>query len=861
MEDVRSKIVTFARRALQERGLCAEKRGTLVDVTGDRGTRSPVQVWGTRSRRLIVPTIYILLANLDHESALPPDVVIESDFEDLFYLASLTEEDMRHLPKHAFNADGSRFELLPEQLASILTLSRGAVASRIRVSCKAVDYVADYARPACPAGLPAFNWMIAPPGSGKTVMSLFGAFNEAARNWEECRNSFPTWSRTCRAVDPFIQLGRTLDTRDARLAPRTVFVVADKTTYPQWLQVVRANLSALRESAPEGVSVQMWPSRNLFSPKETFENLLEQPEDMMTIVVMSYGPSVTSRSKRKRGEDDDEPAQSKHNLCLASFFKHYPFMGISAAVMDEFALHTMGLSCPAGRPLIYRAWGVSATPSNAYSDMSRPVRMCNYVRSMLCPDGMTRETMTTPVIMGNTQERLKKLDVIGRFACSDPLMALRGPVAHAVAPHMPAGLDIYNVRVTSVSLAVLLGFAAHDVFKTTMAELMARLHIPLSATDAAAEYLPSSTLSAPLEARATHDVSQLLTAATADANAARAAPPAAVHDGDGNLLLAPAENFRLQRAEMRIAEANRVLSELAALKKVRVPDRPELFSLRNIHACVYDSPLRTVCKFASLQTRCVACSNPVAPRDAMISTCCTSTLCPGCTEGPCPACSCQRELFSSFEAADVPEGRGHEWLRHAMRGIQNSGIITFRGAMRRTSAAAAKAGGKCFLMFTKLWNQMDSVDRKAASIKAMTDVLSNVLSPEAWIRTLCLPSGTIRDRGARMQLMEEFKNGPGVKFLVLHDSAGKDEQITGLDLGFVDCIISIGDPENPFQAFSRSLRTGYPKGHIPTIRVSLKAPPSKEPKWCESSSAARARSVFDRWDEIDEEDDIIDNGM
>ena len=49
-------------------------------------------------------------------------------------------------------------------------------------------------------------------------------------------------------------------------------------------------------------------------------------------------------------------------------------------------------------------------------------------------------------------------------------------------------------------------------------------------------------------------------------------------------------------------------------------------------------------------------------------------------------------------------------------------------------------------------------------------------------------------------------SGAPMRLLLLHDGEADREQITGLDMSFVDAIVSLGALHNPQQAYSRALR-------------------------------------------------------
>ena len=60
-----------------------------------------------------------------------------------------------------------------------------------------------------------------------------------------------------------------------------------------------------------------------------------QPHNVVTIVVMPYGP-VTS-SKRKQGDPEEAPLPVTHNMCFDTMLRHHSHLASPCAIMDEFS--------------------------------------------------------------------------------------------------------------------------------------------------------------------------------------------------------------------------------------------------------------------------------------------------------------------------------------------------------------------------------------------------------------------------------------------------------------------------------------------------------------------------------------------
>lgn len=498
-------------------------------------------------------------------------------------------------------------------------------------------------------------------------------------------------------------------------------------------------------------------------------------------------------------------------------------------MLDEFARHTGALSCPAGRPLIYRTYGVTATPSSMVEalDRGRTVGRKNFARQLVCPLGVFPSAGSPLRTYCSTS--MDALDFIGRFVVADPLLAQRASLATSVAARMPPGVEIFNVAVTSVSLAVLLGEQAHDTYRMSAAALAARFMSSVApmgppADPAAPDYPTANALLVePAKAECVAAATRRLAAVVTECTTVAARVAAAVANGDHPV------QVDLARRNLAASEARR-----AALQATISAMAPGVVVSCGPHGDGGDYATGNALRRLSLLTApgvdrvsCAGCSRPLRLQTtARVASCCSGTLCEACAVGPCAFCgpAVGGVGLSEAELSAVPAGGGASWLRDAIRGVQDSDTLSFRGAMARCSQAAGKSGGSCFLVFCRLFEEEGSIS-KEASIARVLDIVREAAGAGAWVSTLCIPegvrAGTKRDRGARAGVVESFRNGAGKKFLVLHDAKGDAEEITGLDMPFVDFIISMGPMTNPQQAYSRCLRTSAtPRTTaVPIIRI------------------------------------------
>lgn len=781
-----AQVRAVAKDALRSLGLEEDQRGEFREPFQSFNNVGKHDVWSMNSRRLVVPTKNVLMTNVVLESQFPPGMKIQSTFDELWALSSLSVEELRKFPLHAFTADGREITLRPVQLAAIAAATRGTVSSSFRIeisseSLEAAGLSADQAGDLSmrlegamhQELLPSFNWFISTMGSGKTLMTIIAAARNAVSDWEVCKREFPFWSRAVRTIDPHVQIGAN-SSGQALSLKRAVLVVADKQTRTQWIDVLRANLPVIRAMA-RGLTVKLWPKKGYaLGSDETFERLQEQDDSTVVFMCLNYraeGPKSGSRKKRKGDPADDVPYTGKDYVpAFDVFCKHYVGVGVAAAILDEFARNGDGITCPSGRPLVYRSYGVSATPSSITRTFTRSVRLENLARSMLCPLGLpaSHESRGAVLRMGEMRVNWKAkevrmlIDYVSRFAATDPLMGIRPAIAATAATMMPPAVEVFNVRVEKVSLATMLKYQPHDMIAMPLSSVVQRL------TD----------------------------------------------DGDNGASFSCAAN-----GAARYVEVNDVRDALT-----RVIDDPAVATATTWQGLHRHKTLISKREFFRTLIRkaatCCVCLERVRSGPAFVSSCCSGIFCAAHASGTCGFCSAVDATLSAAEKAPVVAGSEREWFHDAMRGIQDERSISFSEALTRCTRVARGVDARCFLVFVHMWSKDIGVDRKSQEVTKYSNIL-RAACPEANVLTMFHDSGVMMAPGGRQRVIDTFKGGDGVRILLLHDDEGDKEQITGLDLGMTDCIVSIGKLTNPQQAYSRCLRASEaPRDtNVPIIRV------------------------------------------
>ena len=759
-------VRTEAMEAL--RSINLTRRGDFARMPGawDASHQVENDVWKFPNPRFIISTQKVLRTNVDLELALPEHVLADSDFEETWRLTELRGSDLEGTPLQMKNANGRTIHLHPSQVAAVCAMAAGPspATRRIYLDHEAMrDVFEDETgfkvtpesflrgtRASDAPSQPCFNWLVSTMGSGKTFMSLAVAANVLFAQWDAAVANLYAWTTACAKLD--VVLGASVLPFDPTLR-RAAFIVADKTTYNQWVDVVRANVSHIQRAAPPGVRVAMWPAAGYAHDEDTenFEALMRMKDDgEVLFIVMKY-----ERATGKGVERDSL------RLNFTNFVSRYAHIAVPVVVLDEFARNAPGLTCQfeSVRPLIYRALGVSATPSSLVMDMNRSLSNVNFAKHMLAPKVVGT---TKPMKDWHWEDAMTRhsaeYEYMMRFLASDTLRLLRVRLSDHVASMMPPAVEVFNVRVNVETLGALFEFQRHDLFKMDVKELCDRLkiHIPEVKT-----------------------VQGFKDALNERCKKYKDAPT----DNAGAPIFETWQERSARESKYRTFRG--LVNELHDFEK---------------------------------SLACNACMAPLTPADAFVAPCCTSVFCSA--HADTSKCSGCYVVPSTASTAPPPNGSGLDaWLRSEMQLLQRKPMRSFSSVMRETMFITGKAGAKNVLVMTQMWRD-DTVkkDERVAALAALRSGIQTAC-PEAAIFTMFNENcGARADKDVLGRLQ---RSAAPLRILLLHDGSGKKEQITGLDLSFLDTIVSLGKLSNPQQAYSRALRVSdEPRaGNIRIIRI------------------------------------------
>lgn len=483
-------------------GSAGADRGAFLAVAATPTGVVPVgfdAVWARMDNVMEVTVLDILLTNIMAQQQQTAGVRVTSDHEDMWHMLGVTAEELAALPLTAVNDDGSTFSLLPEQLLAMMRLARGVGWSSLRVAAKnPATPDAPFERPlatftAIPAANAAaqssFEWVISTMGSGKTVMTLFAAVSNLCRDWAACRAALSDWTLQCRRLQDSMPYLVQVDAGPPQLR-RALLVVATASTFTQWVDVVRANLPLLRQHF--GMDIQMFPATG-YGHHRTRPVSALPPDCAPTIYVVQYDDS--------------------NQNCFKRFVNGMRDTAIVAAVLDELPDHAGALSCVSGMPLIYRTYGVSATPRHILvpergeTNAMRGRSMQNYLKSKFNPsEYKPRDLETFGRGLQLSDGARATVGLLLKYITADSLISIRYPLAAAVAPLMSPSIRVHTMRAHAPSLAYLTGVTTNDLFPITVNSLLTRLLTRLVRPRAGAPFQTPYATSTDAEAPSYHSV-------------------------------------------------------------------------------------------------------------------------------------------------------------------------------------------------------------------------------------------------------------------------------------------------------------------------------------------------------------------
>ena len=433
--------------------------------------------------RTTVRPVDVLYANIAAEEAyVPPNLTVTSDGGDMRQAATMSLDHLKQYPLHGWTESGQRFKLFPGQVLLIDRLCRGVSASTLRAEVqkervlrskeinretsrprdadrktllkydketfKLLQNVTGWnfqMKPSDDAdGNPAFHVLGVSMGTGKTIVATLAGIHLITARWADCVAALPRWGHALRRFDPQMPFSRLEDVK----LTRTFVWVAPASTFTQIVNTVRAVLKPLSEfygvelhCIPGGCSSADESTKDASYVRTRAEGFSSLSAERATIMVVSY-------------ESFDQFLQNHSNLAVA------------AIAFDELATHMHGMRTQDVRPLAWRTWAVTATPSRIGQELTT-ASIDNFVRTVLAPRGMP----------GCAYEAVERLSAGGRYGrdvictmdhlcrriMTDVALPLRGIIAREAAATMPARVDIFNIKPAHKSLAVHMGWRQDDM--------------------------------------------------------------------------------------------------------------------------------------------------------------------------------------------------------------------------------------------------------------------------------------------------------------------------------------------------------------------------------------------------------------
>lgn len=456
----------------------------VMTGTAGRGIAAqPLDVWCDNRLRTTVRPVDVLHANIaSEEGYVPPNLTVTSDGGDMRQAATMSLDYLKQYPLHGWTESGQRFKLFPGQVLLIDRLCRGVSASTLRAEVqkervlRSKELTRETSRPReadrktllkydketykmlqsasgwnfqmKPSddadGNPAFHVLGVSMGTGKTIVATLAGIHLITARWADCVDAFPRWGHALRRFDPQMPFSRMEDVK----LTRTFAWVAPASTFTQIVNTVRAVLKPLSEfygvelhCIPGGCSSADESTKDASYVRTRAERFSSLTADRATIMVVSY-------------ESFDQFLQNHSNLAVA------------AIAFDELATHMHGMRTQDVRPLAWRTWAVTATPSRISQELATS-SVDNFVRTVLAPRGLPGcaydavERLTAGGRYG--RDVFCTMDYLCRRIMTDVALPLRGIIAREAAATMPARVDIFNIRPAHKSLAVHMGWRQDDM--------------------------------------------------------------------------------------------------------------------------------------------------------------------------------------------------------------------------------------------------------------------------------------------------------------------------------------------------------------------------------------------------------------
>lgn len=405
--------------------------------------RSTFDSWGIRkARRAEVDTQSVLMTNISVEQALPEGVSLTSDFAELRIIRATTLEHLRKFVVRFPNGEGGEYTLTSAQAAMAVVLASGPPSSRLRFEFRdnesgRVYHTAEVA-PA-PARAPSFSMVLATMGSGKTATALSSALHVLLHRWEECRLEFEEWQSAP------VNGGRAHTRGVGTRLTRTLILAPTLPVAPHWIELVRKSVA--------GKSVRVLPNRGTYPvDKDTLLDVLAREDTGTPVIIVTSG--------------------------ISAYLAKMTCSAVVSVVIDELSevASSLKLNSYAEMPSVYRAFGISATPSKIMTAVQTSHIADHYISTLLFPKLVrsrifaatkrSRSEVTGGARSGPYpffgKEFLKKnmsaqdeepvgelsefIEYLKTIVSMNPCPALQLAQSRCAAENMPPAVEVYNLN-------------------------------------------------------------------------------------------------------------------------------------------------------------------------------------------------------------------------------------------------------------------------------------------------------------------------------------------------------------------------------------------------------------------------------
>lgn len=756
-------------------------------------------VWGMAGvRRLVVPTLNVLLTNIVNTQTIPEDahMRVESDFSHLFNLKNITEDTLRPFPTRVQTDLGS-FDLLPEQLALVVVLALWPCASsfhfvaerteggskRPRVATLVMHEAPD---DACDRA--AFSWLLSTMGSGKTTMATLAACFFVEHGWERCAHTFPVWNALpLNGVASMPRPGSSVE------IARVVLIAAPTRLMKQW----ERNLRAIKPQTELVVIARLDGVRALGN---VLRERVRRP-DTPAIVLVDAHVFLECTANTADSKLDDERARAHGMLGACD-------VAVAAIIMDEFDTWAGGARADAGGAAVppfisaFRTFAVTATPVDAVRLSLVRVAKEHFFKTLVYEDASIRK-----LDCANDAKSVRRVrSTWVRFTLSNPAPEVQIACGEAAAAWMSPVVDMEILRVPyNTMLTPYLSFGGSDARKLNWWTPDVLLDVP--DVEVGAENVRSPwSIFGPSE-RVSAIADMFMFAAAYEARRRMALPSAA------QIFVSQEACARVMR-KCGSTQASEPFQRRLDAWRARAETNEVILHMPEMFCGGFHTRMQHVVR----RLQCAVCGVRLQHTDPTISTCCTSAMCDACAPE-----------YAARESAQC-------WCCRPV----TEGIRSTTHALLAMLASFFQHGCAKVCVFTTVSLKETAAVRLVDRVVGATDaVVFHATS-----------SADCQD------VLDAFRTTTRRAVCHMHDDVVQCGVLSGADMGFCDGVIVLGHLENEQQAFSRVIRMGTSSRattriarvtfDVPTVTVRCTPEDADGPVLLKRCPAAMKRSLFDR---------------